>query len=307
VTEPFDQGNDGEHLTSDTPISGQGMVLTCCKARATEKVTETSSTSNDFLKLDPTTRGPSNDRLPDSQGEPKIYSFNSNDPSYAGMDIIPLNPDANTSSSAPKSSHATEATGITDKAGVSDQVWKDTPLDDISRSGAPGAGPRAPEHATPATPDTTKTTTTSTDPAVKTFAPDSVTAASGTYERSAPKVSESDAIENSRVDSEKASASRDTPGWASTGVASDSNKYDPPAVKPSSMGEPSGTSIQKAGHILSSADGVAGPAGETTGRRFESHKSPELGSSPSNDEHSSKMSSLKEKMKNKLHIGSKDK
>jgi hypothetical protein len=309
VTEPFDQGNDGEFSTLQTFDRSTEDSLTHRKAKvtekATEKATETSSGSNDFLKLDPATRGPSNDKLPDSQGEPKIYS-DSNDPSYAGMKIVPLNPDANISSNAPKSSSAIGTTAITDKAGVTDKVWKDTPLDDISRSGAPGAGPRAPEHLTPATPDTSKTSTTaSTSTAIGTTAPDSVKAA-GTYESAAPKVSGADAAENSRVDSEKASASRDTPGWTSTGVASDSNTFDP-AARSSVMGEPKSTLTQQAGHILSSTDDVAGLVGETTPRQSESHKSPELGSSPSNDEHNSKMSSLKEKMKNKLHIGSKDK
>jgi hypothetical protein len=296
------------------PQLSESRILTHSKVKATEKATETatdkatetSSGSDDFLKLDMTTRGSSNNKLPDSQGEPKIYS-DTNDPSYTGMNIVPLNPDANISSSVPKTASSTEATGITDKAGVTDQLWKDTPLDDISRSGAPGAGPRAPEHVTPATPDTTKTTTTSTDSAVITSTHNSMTPSAGTYESSAPKVSGADAAENTKVDSAKASANRDTPGWASTGVTSDSSKFDPSTTSTTSMGEPKSTWTQKAIHVLNSADGVAGIAGETADRKSETHKSPELASSPSNDEHSSKMSHLKEKMKNKLHIGSKDK
>ncbi|KAF1836299.1 hypothetical protein BDW02DRAFT_245456 [Decorospora gaudefroyi] len=272
VTEPFDQGND---------------------AKATAKATETSSGSNEFLKLDPTRRGPSDDKFPDPQGEPKVYSDGAN-PSYAGMPIVPLHPDAATSSSGPKAASATETTGITDKTGVSEQVWKDTPIDDISRSGAPGAGPNGPDHVTPAVPDTTKSdttksTTTNTDSTAKNSIADSMTASSGSYESSAPKRSETDAMHDSKTDAEKATETRDTPAWTSTGVPSDKSHFDP-ADKPNvAGGEPKGF------------------AGEMSGGKSEPHRQSEPGSSPSNDEHGSKMSSLKEKMKTKLHIGSKDK
>jgi hypothetical protein len=242
VTEPFDQGND---------------------AKATEKAAEKTSGSNEFLKLDPTTKGPTETKT-ETSTDPKIYS-DSADPSYVGMPIVPLNPDSATSNTG--ASSTTQSTAITDKAGVTDKIWKETPLDDISRSGAPGAGPTAPD-------STTTTTTTSPDPVIKTSAPDSVTGASSTYAAGAG----TDAAEN-----------RDTPGWTSTGVPSDSSNFDAATAKQNAA---SGGSESK------------GLAGEHVGRKSESA---DLTSSPSNEEKGGKMSHLKEKMKNKLHIGSKDK
>jgi len=251
VTEPFDQGND---------------------AKATEKAAEKTSGTDEFLKLDPTTKGPT-ETMTETSTDPKIYS-DSKDPSYIGMPIVPLNPDAATSNTGATSS-TTQATGITDKAGVTDKLWKDTPLDDISRSGAPGAGPTGPSDVTPAAPGSTATTTTSPDPAIKTTAPDSVTGASSTYAGGAGT--------DTKTDAEKASANRDTPEWTSTGVPSDSSNFEAAAAK---------------------QNAASGMTGEHSGRKSESA---DLTTSPSGEEKGGKMSHLKEKMKNKLHIGSKDK
>ncbi|PZD39143.1 hypothetical protein A1F97_06153 [Pyrenophora tritici-repentis] len=277
VTEPFDQGND---------------------AKATEQATEKTSSSDEFLKLDPVTKGPTETEI-QSTGDPKIYS-NSQDPSYAGMPIVPLNPDAATSNTAATPSAPT-TTAITDKAGVTDKLWKDTPLDDITRSGAPGAGPVAPTDVTPAVPDSAATTT-SLDPAIKTSAPDSVTASSGIYSGSEPKTSGAGVIVDTKTEAEKESDNRDTPEWTSTGVPSDKSNYEAAAAKQNaaSPGESKGTFTNEAGHILGSADGVAGLTEPAVGRKSESN---DLASSPSNEEKGSKMSHLKEKMKNKLHIG----
>lgn len=269
------------------------------------------SKDEDFLKLNPTLDGP--ESKPESTGEPKIYT-NRHDETYTGMPIVPLNPDVATSGPAGTSSTTAESTGTTEKTGITDKVWKETPLDDISRSGAPGAGPSAPSHVTPAAPDTTSSglgsttsTTTGTDPAIKTTAPDSVTAASNTYSPSATTKS-SDAhgvgavkdIKTTTENTPSTTENRDTPAWATTGVTSD-------ASKSSNTGESKGTWTQKAGNLLSSADGVAGLVGEKSARKSESGKSPELGNTTSNEEKDGKMSHLKEKLKNKLHIGSKDK
>jgi len=259
VTEPFDQGND---------------------AKATEKATEKTSGSEDFLKLDPVTKGPTETKT-ESTGDPKIYS-DSQDPSYVGMPIVPLNPDVATSNTGANSSAPT-TTAITDKAGVTDKLWKDTPLDDISRSGAPGAGPAGPTDVTPAVPDSTATTT-STDPAIKTSAPDSVTASSGVYSGSEPKASEAGAVVDAKTEAEKESDNRATPEWTSTGVPSDKSNYEAAAARQNAAA--SGDS-----------KGLTEPAVD---RQSEST---ELASSPSNEEKGSKMSHLKEKMKNKLHIG----
>jgi hypothetical protein len=49
---------------------------------------------------------------------------------------------------------------MTDKTGVTDKVWKETALDEIKPSGAPGAGPSAPDYKV-ATPDTSLASSTS--------------------------------------------------------------------------------------------------------------------------------------------------
>lgn len=211
------------------------------------------------------------------------------------MPIVPLNPDVATSNT--DASSTAQSTGITDKAGVTDKIWKETPLDDISRSGAPGAGPTATESTT--------ATSTSPDPAIKTTAPDSVTAGSSVYAAGAGT--------ETKTDAEKLSENRDTPGWASTGVPSDSSNFDAATAKQNAASggsESKGLWTRQPGHSQGSTDGVAGSAGEHVGRKSESGRNSEstdLTSSPSNEEKGGKMSHLKEKMKNKLHIGSKDK
>jgi hypothetical protein len=274
------------------------------KAKATEKAAETNPSPNEFLKLDPTTNGPTETKS-ETSTDPKIYSDNK-DPSYVGMPIVPLNPDAATSNTG--ASSTTQSTAITDKAGVTDKLWKETPLDDISRSGAPGAGPTGPSEVTPAAADSTTTTTTSPDPAIKTTAPDSVTGASNVYETGASTDTKTD----TKTDVEKAPENRDTPGWTNTGVPSDSSNFDAATAKQNaaSGGESKGLWTRQPGQSQGSTDGVAGLAGEQAVRKSESGRkseSADLTSSPSNEEKGSKMSHLKEKMKNKLHIGSKDK
>jgi hypothetical protein len=101
----------------------------------------TSSKEDDFLKLNPTLGKPTTTDSPTSTTE--------NTTAGASMPIVPLNPDVATSSS----------TGITDKAGVTDKIWKPTELDEVKPSGAPGAGPSAPDYKV-ATPDTNLTSTT---------------------------------------------------------------------------------------------------------------------------------------------------
>jgi hypothetical protein len=261
ASEPFDQGND---------------------AKATENATEKTSDSDAFLKLNPVHQSPTET----STSGPILDSGSNNDTSNVGMPITSLTPDNAVLSNNPTSS-ATGTTAITDK------VWKETPLDDISRSGAPGAGPTPPSHVTPATPglaaDTTtspdaaaNTTTSSSDAAVKTSAPDSVTASSGLYSGSEPQRSEADAGLN-KTEAEKESEKRDTPTWTDTGVTSDSSKYEEDVVKQNaaSSKEPKSVAENETGRKSSSAD--------------------------SHEEKGGKMSHLKEKMKNKLHIGSKDK
>ncbi|RMZ70676.1 glycine-rich cell wall structural 1 [Pyrenophora seminiperda CCB06] len=217
ATEPFDQGND---------------------SKATEQASDETSNSNDFLKLDPVTKGPTEtetDTKTESKGEPKIYS-DSQDPSYAGMPIVPLT-DAATSNTGATSS-ATTTTAITDKAGVTDKLWKDTPLDDISRSGAPGAGPAGPTDVTPAVPDSAATTT-STDATIKTEA-------------------------------EKESDNRDTPEWTSTGVPSDNSNYEAAAARQNaaSSGESKGLTEPAVGRKSESTELASSPSNEEKGSKM---------------------------------------
>lgn len=264
------------------------------------------------MKLDPVLDGPAKESKTESKtkstGDPKIYTNRQNE-TYTGMPIVPLDPNVASSGPTATFSTATGSTGTTDKSGVTDKVWKDTPLDDISRSGAPGAGPSAPAHVTAAVPNSTSsglgsTTTTGTDSAIKTSGPNSVTATSETYNPAATsKVSDVhgvSAAKDSRTTAENTPSTtenRDTPSWATTDVPSTTGTSTSIAGTQSK-----GTWAQKAGHLLNSADGVAGLATE-----HESYKSPELATTTSHEEKDGKMSHLKEKLKNKLHIGSKDK
>ncbi|KAH9866182.1 hypothetical protein J1614_008747 [Plenodomus biglobosus] len=318
AAEPYDQGNLATPLaTSDNkstfldykdnetagkePISGEqgkGMASEPFDQGKDAKATHTASDSNtDFLKLNPTLDGPQPDSETQSSGDPKIYTSR-DDATYTGMPIVPLNPDSATSGTGASTStpSAIGTSTVTNKAATTDKVWKDTPLDDISRSGAPGAGPTAPAHVTPAVPDSTTSgvgsTVANTDSAIKTTAPDSVTAASSTYGADPTKTAASPGvgdIKDSKGPTEntpaKTTPARDgTPAWTDTGV--------PSKVEPSTSAD---TAASK------------GLAEESHGRKSETGKSPALASSPSNEEKSGKMSHLKEKLKDKLHIGHKDK
>lgn len=90
-------------------------------------------------------------------------------------------------------------------------------------------------------------------------------------------------------------------GLATEGVHSDASNTAVP-------GEANRTWTQRAGDTLSKADGIAGLAGEKSDRKFESTTSP-TSASPTAEHsgvaHESKMSHIKEKLKDKLHIGHK--
>jgi hypothetical protein len=112
----------------------------------------TSYKQDDFLKLNPTLGEPT---TTDSTSSLKTGSTNE-----TGMPIVPLNPNVATSDNSHTSS---SGTGMTDKTGVTDKVWKETALDEIKSSGAPGAGPSAPDYKA-ATPDTSLTSSTTEKP-----------------------------------------------------------------------------------------------------------------------------------------------
>lgn len=235
VTEPYDQGNAPTPAADD-----KNTFLDYSKTGKEGEDATTSTSQKEFLQLSP--------EVDTSKSATQASTTTSKDETTStGLPIIPLTPDAATSGQTSTSKDAAETTG---PAGITDKVWKDTPLDDISRSGAPGAGPAAPESVTVATPETTDksatataadktTTTTSTsDPLAKSIVPKPETTTSDTH--------------------------KDTP-------AKDS----------------------------SATSGIVGEKPH--------HKSEPTVSSPSSEEKTGKMSHLKEKLKDKLHIGSKDK
>jgi hypothetical protein len=106
----------------------------------------TSNKDDDFLKLNPTLGKP-------TSFEPSTGTTGST-AGETSMPIIPLNPDVASSSS----------TGTADKAVAAGGDWKPTELDAVKPSGAPGAGPSAPDYKV-ATPDTSLTSATSDKPA----------------------------------------------------------------------------------------------------------------------------------------------
>jgi hypothetical protein len=108
---------------------------------------DSSNKNDDFLKLNPTLGQPTT-----SDSSSDIKTGTTGDTS---IPIVPLNPDVATSSTG--QGNTTTSTGITDKAGVSDKVWKPTDIDEVKPSGAPGAGPDAPDYKV-ATPDLSSTT-----------------------------------------------------------------------------------------------------------------------------------------------------
>lgn len=272
ATEPFDKGNAGQPSFFSTccTTSTDRITATPLDTTADRKTfldyanTETSSKepvsgqegkdtttsgSDEFLKLNPKLGEPSHE-----EGAPKIHT-NTADTTYTGMPIVPLNPDVATSGPD------TTSAGTTEKTGVTDKLWKETALDDISRSGAPGAGPTAPS--------------------------------SETYQGSATPLKAPNATETNAIKESKERAEESLDGTVSPKTTTSTG---------GAVGESKSTWTQKAGHLLSRADGVAGLVGEKP-----THKSEPTVGSPASDEKSSKMSGLKNKLKDKLHISSKDK
>lgn len=243
ATEPFDQGNAATPLdTADKKafLDESSNDKVAKDSVAGEKADNATSGSNDFLKLNPTLDGPATE-----EGAPKIHT-NASDPTYTGMPIVPLDPDVATSGVEKKSSSTTEATGITDQAGVTNKVWKETPLDDISRAGAPGAGPDAPDSTTPS---------------------------------KAPVTDGTDVAKDSKVE-QSLDGSVSPKNTTSLGVG---------ATESGATGESKGL------------------VGEKSTHKSDSSKPVEPVSSATSEEKSSKISHLKGKLKDKLHIGSKDK
>jgi hypothetical protein len=130
----------------------------CLLTRILAATGNTSYKEDDFLKLNPSLGQTT------STGAAGASSGTTGESS---IPIVPMNPDSSTMGSGHSAS-----TGITDKAGVTDKVWKPTELDEVKTSGAPGAGPAAPDYKA-ATPDTNLTAS---EPAKDSVAPKKETA-----------------------------------------------------------------------------------------------------------------------------------
>jgi hypothetical protein len=268
VDEPFDQGN------AEKPVTTSSATDT------------TSNKDDDFLKLNPTLGKP-------TSFEPSTGTTGST-AGETSMPIIPLNPDVASSSS----------TGTADKAVAAGGDWKPTELDAVKPSGAPGAGPSAPDYKV-ATPDTSLTSATSDKPAEH----HSVDASKDTT--STPKRTEG--VETSHSDTAKPQESVGGPieeilnkgPLTKTEHTVDESE----AKAPHSKMEDKTVRATTANKTGESGD-VESHAAETPSRPSESSnpKSAEATSPSGGDEKSEKkMSQLKDKLKNKLHIGSKDK
>jgi len=275
VNEPFDQGN------TENPVNTSSTTDTATPAG------NTSNKGDEFLKLNPTLGKPT---TTDS-----LTGTTENTASETSMPIVPLNPDVTSSSS----------TGITDKAGVTDKLWKPTELDEVKPSGAPGAGPPAPDYKA-ATPDTSLTSATTDKPAEH----NSVDVSKDTD--SAPK--KADAVETSHSDKAKAQESVGGPieeilNKGPSAAKTEHTVAESEAKDPHSKMEDKTVRATNANKSGEQGD-VESHATEAPSRPSESSnsKSAEPTSPSGGDEKSEKkMSQLKDKLKHKLHLGSKDK
>jgi len=221
--------------------------------------------------------------------------------SYSGDDFLKLDPVINKPTT--DTTTTTGTTGSTDKAGASEQVWKPTDIDEVKPSGAPGAGPEAPDYKV-ATPDlSSKTTETPADTTTK-----SADTPSETKKTDTTETTHTDAKAQPPVGGpiqevlEKGTA-------ANTEHTVDESEVEDPHSKMSDKTHRA-TTANKTGE---SGEVETHAAEKTTTHTSESSKPSESSkaagpSSPGGDEKSEKkMDKLKDKLKNKLHIGSKDK
>jgi hypothetical protein len=102
----------------------------------------TSYKADDFLKLNPTMGQPT--------ATESITDTKTGATGQSSLPIIPLTPEPSTMSTG-------QTTDAMSSPGISEKVWKPTELDAVKPSGAPGAGPEAPDYK-PATPDLSSTT-----------------------------------------------------------------------------------------------------------------------------------------------------
>jgi len=292
VAEPFDKGNTETGLGTSS----------------TTNPTTTAGKSEDFLKLNPTI---GQTTTPESSATTSNTTGPAAQPS---LPIVPLVPDSSTLGSTTATTTSTSATGVTDKTGVTDQTWKANPLDEVSTSGAPGAGPAAPSNVTAATPESH----------------------SGTATTSEPVGSKLESATDSKVDTHKNTTT--TPATTETSGTHGTTGEHKGSVAPSvdailgktpkaehsvpdeEANDPHSKmkekTVRKADASQPDTTGEA-PVVDSSAHKTESNKTdgsaPKTDSSSKSPDHAtgeekdSKVSALKEKLKNKLHIGSKDK
>jgi hypothetical protein len=273
------------------------------KKRLTRRIATSGTTSykqDDFLKLDLVAGKPTE-------------SFGDNQTGVKGessLPILPLNPDAASMGAGSTTITSSSSTGVTDKAGA-DHVWKPTALDEVKPEGAPGAGPAPPANVTPATGDLSTATTSKTDePTVRDTPSSAIATTPAPKESSSSPAPKEPAVHSVGSDIDKILESQPK----SQHTVNDSEASDPHSkmtgktvrqTEPSQQGESANsksTWTQQFGNTVNTAYDVPGLATEKTGNRSASH-----GSGDAGDDNEGKKLSTKEKLKQKLHIGHKDK
>lgn len=205
-------------------------------------------------------------------------------------DYLKLNPTA--APSAKTDTTTSSTTGATDTAGAGDHAWKPTALDEVKPEGAPGAGPAPPANVTVATPDLSSTTTNKADDTTKDTTPSTTDDTSALKkESSGPPASTEPPKEHSvGGDIDKILESQPK----SQHTVDDSEASDPHSkMTGKTMRQ---TEASQQGESANSKS----LATEKTGNSSASH-----GSGEASDE--KVKLSTKEKIKQKLHIGHKDK
>jgi len=267
VNEPYDQGN------AETPVNTSSTTAT------------TEGKSENFLKLNPS-MGKS--ATTESSTDTKAGST-----TETSIPILPLNPDASTLGSNQTS---TNSTGAADKTGVSDNVWKPTALDEVKPSGAPGAGPEAPSNVTPAVPEGFSGTSAKTAEAAD-------TKAEPKESTTAPTSSDNQGSSGAH----KGSVTPQVDAIIGSTPAAEHSVPDEEANDPHSKMQ--NKTVRNTDKSVPDTTGHA-PVIDSKAEKTESNTSDSKSKSPdraNGEEKDSKMSHLKDKLKTKLHIGSKDK
>ncbi|KAF2822276.1 hypothetical protein CC86DRAFT_385962 [Ophiobolus disseminans] len=279
VNEPFDQGNAALENPVDT--TSKTNTISDSSKDTTSTTGNTSYKQDDFLKLSPTLGKPATTE--------SSTGTSTGTTGETSIPIVPLNPDVATSGTGKTDITTSSATGITDKAGVTDKVWKPTSLDDVEPAGAPGAGPSAPEY-TPATPDLSSSTShKASEPAVKDVAKDTTHTTHTEPSHSSPGPTKESVGGDIDAILESTPKSKHT--------VDDSQADDPHSkMAGKTVRQTEASHHGESGNSKSLASEKAGA----------SHTSADA-TSPTGEEKSGKMSQLKDKLKDKLHIGSKDK